>query len=75
MAYYIPPPEKVGVTSPVSPTKLHQWSCIFITKYTSLLTRNYDHAGYTEYCKDFAVALKMIDGSDKKQMYDSVITR
>jgi len=26
MAHYIPPPEKVGNTSPVSPTKLHPWS-------------------------------------------------
>jgi len=29
--------------------------------YKSLLTRVYDHAGYKEYCKDFAVALKIID--------------
>jgi len=31
------------------------------------------HLWCTEYCKDFTVALKMIDVIDKKQMYDSVI--
>jgi len=31
-------------------------------------------AGCKEYCKDFTVALKIIDVIDKKQMYDSVIT-
>ena len=31
--------------------------------------------GCTEYCKDFTAALKTIDVIDKKQMYDSVITR
>jgi len=35
----------------------------------------YDHAGCTEYCKYFAVAIKMINDIDKKQMYDSVIMR
>jgi len=40
--------------------------------YKFLLTRVYDHAG----CKDIAkVALKMIAVLNKKQMYDSVITR
>ena len=34
----------------------------------------YDHPGCTEYCKDFTVALKMIDVIDKKQMYDIVVT-
>jgi len=33
-----------------------------------LLTRVYDHAGYKEYCKDFTVALKIIDVIYKKQM-------
>jgi len=42
--------------------------------YKSLVTRVYYHAGCTEYCKNFTVALKMIDVIDKKQMYDSVIT-
>jgi len=37
--------------------------------------RVYDHAGCTEYCKDFTVALKMIDVIDKKQICDSVITK
>ena len=41
--------------------------------YILLLTRVYDLAGCTEYCKNFAVALKMIDAFDKKQMYDRVI--
>jgi len=43
--------------------------------YISPLTRVIDHAGCTEYCKDFTVDLKMIDVIDKKQMYDSVLTR
>ena len=42
-------------------------------RYKSLLTRVYYHAGCTEYCKDFTVALKMIDVSDKKQMHDRLI--
>ena len=42
--------------------------------YKSLVTRVYYHAGCTEYCKNFTVALKMIDVIDKKQMHDSVIT-
>ena len=37
--------------------------------------RVYDHAACTEYCKDFTIALKMIDVIDKKQMYNSVITQ
>jgi len=40
----------------------------------SLATRVYYHAGCTEYCKNFTVALKMIDVIDKTQMHDSVIT-
>jgi len=39
-----------------------------------LLARVYDHAGFKEYCKDFAVAIKMLDVFNKKQMHDSVIT-
>jgi len=42
--------------------------------YKSLATRVYYHAGCTEYCKNFTVALKMIYVIDKKQMYGSVIT-
>jgi len=34
--------------------------------YKSHLTRVYGHAGCTEFCKGFAVALKMIDVIDKK---------
>jgi len=34
--------------------------------YKSFLTRVYDHAGCTDYCKDFTVALKMIDVFNKK---------
>jgi len=34
--------------------------------YKSLATRVYYHAGCTEYCKSFTVALKMIDVIDKK---------
>jgi len=37
--------------------------------------RVYDHAGCTECCKDFTVALKMIGVIGKKQICDSVITR
>jgi len=39
---------------------------------------DYDHAGCIEYCQGFSVALNMInvdDVVDKKQMYNSVITR
>jgi len=36
--------------------------------HKSLLTRVYDHTGYKEYCKEFAVALKIIDVIYKKQM-------
>jgi len=36
--------------------------------YRSLLTRACDHAGCTEDCKGFTVALKMIDVIDKNQM-------
>jgi len=36
--------------------------------YKSVLTRVYDHAGCKEYCKDFTVALKIIDVIFKKQM-------
>ena len=36
--------------------------------------RVYDHAGYKDNCKDFTVALKIIDVIYKKQMQDSVIT-
>jgi len=36
--------------------------------------RVYGHVGCTEYCKDFTVALKMIDVINKKQMYDGAIT-
>jgi len=39
-----------------------------------LATSVYCHAGCTEYCKKFTVALKMIDVIDKKQMRNSVIT-
>jgi len=34
--------------------------------YKSFLTRVYDHAGCTEYCKDSTVAVKTTDGIDKK---------
>ena len=40
----------------------------------SLLTRVYQHAGCKEYCKSFAVALKMFDVFNKKQMCDHVTT-
>jgi len=43
--------------------------------YKSLATRVYYHAGCTEYCKNFTVALKLTDVVDKKQMHDSVFTR
>jgi len=36
--------------------------------YKSPLTRVHDHAGYKEYCKDFTVALKIIDVIYKEQM-------
>jgi len=42
--------------------------------YKSLATKVYYHAGCTEYCKNFTVALKMIDVIDKKQIHDSVIS-
>jgi len=42
--------------------------------YKYLLMRVYGHVGCTEYCKDFTVALKMIDVINKKQMYDGAIT-
>ena len=42
--------------------------------YKSLLKRVYNHAGCTKYWKYFTVALKMIDGIDKKQTYHNVIT-
>jgi len=42
--------------------------------YKSLVARVYYQAGCTEYCKNFTVALKMIDVIDEKQMHDSVIT-
>jgi len=42
--------------------------------YKSLATRVYYHAECTGYCKNFTVALKMIDVIDKKQMHGSVIT-
>jgi len=41
--------------------------------YKSLLTRVYDHAGCKEYCKDFTVALKMLDVFNKKQMHVTVM--
>ena len=44
------------------------------TNFKSLLKRVYKHAGCRQYWKTFAVALKMINVTDKKQMYDSVIT-
>jgi len=31
-----------------------------------------NHAGCTEYCKDFTVVLKMIEIIDQKEMYDTV---
>ena len=49
----------------------HCLSCVFIT---NLFWPVYDHAGYREYCKDFTVALKIIDVIYKKQTWDSVIT-
>ena len=42
-------------------------------RHKSLATNVYYHAGCTEYCKNFTDALQMIDVTDKKQMYDSVI--
>jgi len=35
--------------------------------YKYFLTGVYDHAGCKEYCKDFTVALKMLDVFNKKQ--------
>jgi len=56
--------ERLGSSKILSELHIH---------YKSLLTRACDHAGYTEYCKYFTVALKMIDVIDKNQMHDSVI--
>jgi len=42
--------------------------------YESLLKGVYNHAGCTEYCKDFTVALKMINVIGKKKRYDIVIS-
>jgi len=42
--------------------------------YKSPLTKVYYQVTWKEYCKDFAVALKMIDVLNKKQIYDSAIT-
>jgi len=41
--------------------------------YKSLATKVYYHAGCTKYCKNFTVALNIIDVIDKKKMHDSVI--
>ena len=43
--------------------------------YKSLQKRVYNHAGCIQYWKNFTVALKMINVVDKKQTYDSVMTR
>jgi len=40
----------------------------------SLATRVYHHAGCTEYCKNFTVALKMVGVIDEKQMPESAVT-
>ena len=48
--------------------------CELHIHYKSFATRVYYHAGCTEHCKNFTVALKMIYVIDKKQMRDSVIT-
>jgi len=48
--------------------------CLSCIHYKSLATRVYYHVGCTEYCKNFTVALKMINVIDKKQMHDSVNT-
>jgi len=45
-----------------------------LTHYKSLATRVSFHVGCTEYCKNFTVALKMIDVIDKKTKHDSVTT-
>jgi len=55
--------ERVGSGKTLSDLHIH---------YKSLLTGVYDHAGCKEYCKDFTVALKITDVTDRKQMYDSV---
>jgi len=57
--------ERLGSGNTLSEPHIH---------YKSLLTRVYDHAGCKEYCKDFTVALKMLDVLSMKQMYDSVFT-
>jgi len=53
--------ERLGSSKTLSDLHIH---------YKALMKRVYDHAGCTEYCKDFTVALKMIDVIDKKQMYN-----
>jgi len=50
--------EKLGSGKILSNLRIH---------YKSLLTRVCNHAGCTEYCKDFTVALKVMDVSDKKK--------
>ena len=42
--------------------------------YESLMKGVYNHAGCTEYCKNFTVALKMINVIGKKKRYDIVIS-
>jgi len=58
-------PERLGSGKILSELRFH---------YISLLKRVYDHVGRTKFCKDFTVALKVIDVIYRKQMYDSVIT-
>jgi len=58
-------PERLGSGKILSELRIH---------YKSLLTRVYNHAGCSAYCKDFTVALKVIDVIDRKYMYDSVNT-
>jgi len=58
-------PERLGSGKILSELRIH---------HKSLLMRVYDHAGCTEYCKAFTVALKVIDVINRKQMCDSVIT-
>jgi len=41
--------------------------------YKSIARKVYYHAGCTEYCKTFTVALNMIYVIDKKKVHDSVI--
>jgi len=43
--------------------------------YKSLMTIVHEHVGCKENCKNFTVALKMLDVFNMKQMYDSLITR